>query len=116
MKAIAAETGICHFRVGEPCSLSQFLWRLNFAPLEIQPDLPKWFEYGCVYVDGRRQCEDMTLAEGQIVRVHTRPKSYARPSVSLKTLLVEDNADFLVFDKPAGLPTHPTLDNFVENA
>jgi 23S rRNA pseudouridine1911/1915/1917 synthase len=29
---------------------------------------------------------------------------------------VENNDDFLVLDKPAGLPTHPTLDNYRENA
>ena len=41
---------------------------------------------------------------------------FFRNAFPLRNRLVEDNDEFLILDKPGDLPTHPTLDNYVENA
>ncbi|NJL25772.1 MAG: RluA family pseudouridine synthase [Calothrix sp. SM1_5_4] len=115
MKQIRADTGICHFRIGNPTTLVEFLVALDLPDLELRANhelVAHWLDWGCVYVDGARQRADSPLDPGQIVRLHTRPKRYPADE---GRIVFEDDA-MIVFDKPAGLPTHPTLDNFIENA
>lgn len=117
---IRTETGICHLRAHASGSLSQLLQKADLSPLEISADqerIQDWLSGGSVYVEGQRTLSDIQLEAGQIVRLHTRRKAY--PAAQLenwRARLVEDNGSFIVFDKPAGLPTHATLDNFKENA
>ena len=70
---------------------------------------------GSIYLDGKRLRENIQLKPEQVLRVHTRRKRYWHEA-ELKNRIVEDHDEFLVLDKPGGLPTHPTLDNFRENA
>ena len=98
-------TGILFQRVTEVETLLDILARLNLTPL---------LDRGAVYVDGRRARADQTLAAGQVLRLHTRPKRYIVPDADLVVLL--ETEDLLVIDKPSGLPTHATLDNALENA
>jgi 23S rRNA pseudouridine1911/1915/1917 synthase len=115
MKQIHPETGICFFRAQAPVLLSALLRDADFSPLTVDTSaLDEWFEYGCIYINGKRQREDIELEAEQVVRLHTRRKHYVNQS--LKDLVVIDDPEFLVLDKPAGVPTHPTLDNYVENA
>lgn len=113
MKQISTTTGVCFFRVAESCELRAFLSAADFSPLSV--DLETCFQFGSIYVDGRRQRTDIGLTSGQVVRVHTRPKRYTHPA-GLSSRVVENNEEFLVLDKPANLPTHATLDNCIENA
>lgn len=108
---IRPETGIVHARVAETSRLREFLSRL-----EITGDIDRWVHMGCVYVNGVRVREDAALIPGQIVRLHTRPKSYVANIPNLRARVCFENEELLVVDKPAGLPTHPTLDNYLENA
>lgn len=119
MKQISPETGICFFRVSEPVALSEFLRARDFSPLNIVADasaIAEWFDYGCIYVNGKRQRADIELEREQVVRLHTRRKRYAENIMEIRSRIVFDDSEFLVLDKPAGLPTHPTLDNFRDNA
>lgn len=118
-KQIRADTGICHLRVDRETGLSDFLLQCDLHPLEVRPDtevIREWLHYGSVYVDGTRVREDMRLQPQQIIRLHTRRKSYVARDVRLRDRVVFENEDFVVLDKPAGLPTHATLDNYIENA
>ena len=119
MKQISPLTGICFFKIAEAGSLDHFLQSADYSPLVVQPTaslISEWFDYGCIYVDGKRQRINTRVAADQVVRLHTRHKRYYREASPLGPRIVENNSDFLVLDKPAGLPTHPTLDNFIENA
>jgi 23S rRNA-/tRNA-specific pseudouridylate synthase len=58
-----------------------------------------------------------------MLRVHCRPTRFSSPITSTssssnweKISIVFRNADFLVVNKPSGLPSHATVDNAVENA
>lgn len=119
MRQIDPTTGICFFRVEAPMSLVECLKAVEFTPILLQADaqlIEQWLYFGCVYVDGVRQRQDLSVTPGQLLRVHTRMKRYQGWTMPLSDRLIENNFDFLVLDKPAGMPTHPTLDNYVENA
>lgn len=103
------DTGIRFMKVDADVPLTRFLDHLT--------SVEELIRVGAVYVDGKRQREDLRLAIGQVVRVHTRRKRF--PAAELggwRRRLVHDHPGFVVLDKPSGLPTHATLDNFEENA
>lgn len=72
------------------------------------------FELRAVYIDGKRMAGDQDLTEGRILRVHREPRRYSVPA-DPPSWIVRELADFIVVDKPAGIPVHPTLDNAREN-
>lgn len=116
MKQIHLATGVCHFRVPTAQSLREFLEQADLSELrpEIQGDAADWLYTGAVYVDGQRVREDIPLFPNALIRLHTRRKRYV--TEPLRDRVVFQNDDFVVLDKPPGMPTHATLDNFVENA
>lgn len=116
MKQIRIETGICHFKVQESTLLSTFLNEADLSPLTVKKDIPFWLDHGCVYVDGQRQRSDTLIQPDQTIRLHTNPKSYVRNFTELKNHIVANEKDFLILNKPKGLPSHATLDNYKENA
>jgi 23S rRNA pseudouridine1911/1915/1917 synthase len=119
---IRPHTGICHLRAERRQALTEFLARTDLSALEVTPTpelVLHWLQIGAVYVEGRRRVSDITLEPGQLVRLHTRPKRFTaavRAGGPLRERLALDEDELLVLDKPAGLPTHATLDNRVENA
>lgn len=98
-------------RVERPLRLSECLSvDLGLAEAKIR----ELFELRAVYVDGKRMDGDQDLTEGRILRVHREPRRYPLPADSPSWILREFD-DFVVVDKPAGVPVHPTLDNAFEN-
>jgi hypothetical protein len=64
-----------------------------------------------------RITEDMPVPRGSYVRVHANPKRHLVANAidwSARILAQEDG--LVVLDKPAGVPTVPTVDNLVESA
>lgn len=119
MIQIKSQTGIVHIRAGAELRLRNLLLDTDLSPLSIlvtEELIDEWLHYGSVYADGVRLRADTDLAKDQIVRLHTRRKTYVTRIPLLRESLVFENDDFLVLNKPAGLPTHATLDNYIENA
>ncbi len=74
---------------------------------------------GAVYLNTLRlssQTSDpkMTLESGNRLRIHLEPKRYQCPTDLCQRLIYLDK-EFLVYNKPAGVPVHPTVDNSGEN-
>jgi 23S rRNA pseudouridine1911/1915/1917 synthase len=120
---IKPETGIVHVRVRHAEDAAEdlitFLQSVDLSPLNIavEPNLiNEWLHYGSIYLEGKRLRENCALTPGVILRLHTRRKSYVSTIPILKNRIVFENEDFLVLNKPSGLPTHATLDNCIENA
>ncbi len=121
MKQVREDTGIVHLRVppGANLHVTDFLLAADLSPLPLKPDarlIGEWLRYGSVYVEGKRLRTNETLKPDQILRLHTRRKTYVTEIPKLRERIVFENDDLLVLDKPSGLPTHATLDNFIENA
>lgn len=104
--------GILHLEVTAAGGLREFL--LHHSPSSERVDF--WLHHGCVYVDGVRRREDGPLQPHQIVRLHPNPKSYPWKKEPLRNRIAFDHPEFVALDKPAGLPVHPTLDNYLDNA
>jgi 23S rRNA-/tRNA-specific pseudouridylate synthase len=96
---IAAVRPVLHFSV------------LSSTPLRALVD-EALLRLGAVYVSGRRSTEATIAERGALVRVHVRPRRFRGLS---EPRLIEQTSDYVLVDKPAGLPVHPTCDNAVEN-
>ena len=65
---------------------------------------------GGVRVGGRRAKKSYAVAAGDLVTLETLPGAvdfYAAPDPSLALEVLLENEDFVVVDKPAGVPSHP---------
>lgn len=73
------------------------------------------FYFGAVYQDRRRVSSDRPLTPGQYVRVHLEPRRFPVGKIDWRATVVRHNSEFVVVNKPAGIPVHATIDNQVEN-
>jgi hypothetical protein len=66
-------------------------------------------DFGAVYLDGQRASSaDESVLRGAYLRVHLEPKEVSMPRA---IAIVHENDDFVVCNKPAGVPVHGTIDN-----
>ena len=103
---------IVHFVAKEPISLTECLVRhFGVTPEEAK----RLLDFGAVYQDRQRVSDDRRLAPGQYIRVHLNPKRFPVEAVDWKATIVHRGKDFLVVNKPAGIPVHANVDNQAEN-
>jgi 23S rRNA pseudouridine1911/1915/1917 synthase len=106
-----------HILANQTASLSSLL----AASLSLSADETKkllWL--GAIYCDkSRMKCsenqQDPVIEQGSYLRVHMQPKRFRLHPEKLRERIVDETENFLVINKPAGLPVHPTLDNQQEN-
>jgi len=70
---------------------------------------------GAVYIDNKRQLQNTFISENKLFRVHTKPRRY-NCKYDWNSLVVYENIDFIVINKPSGIPSHPSVDNTIENS
>ena len=70
----------------------------------------------------QRIFEDITLYPGDYLRVYPNPKRYLQNLTSIGNTdnfvaikILEDNENYMIVNKPPGLPVHPTVDNYYQN-
>lgn len=72
-------------------------------------------ELGSVYVNSERSLNPgRQLLNNDLVRIHSEPRRFKKPT-HLLDFVTAENSDVLTVFKPAGLPTGPTVDNLREN-
>ncbi len=69
---------------------------------------------GAVYTNFKRTTTDIDVFPQTVLRVHQNPLRFDIKH-DWKARLIHEASDFIVVNKPQGLPTHATLDNSVEN-
>tara|TARA_B110001454_G_scaffold219194_1_gene251287 strand:- start:43147 stop:44097 length:951 start_codon:yes stop_codon:yes gene_type:complete len=77
--------------------------------------LKQLLKIGAVYLDQKRMTGDFEMDANNVVRFHLLPRRYDPNLLDVRRDIIFQNEDFLVVNKPALLPVHPTLDNTVEN-
>lgn len=86
---------------------------------QVQPftheDAMRLLEFGASYLNFERMLADANVKSGDYLRVHHPPKRYTINDIDWQSRVVFENSDFLILNKPAGIPTHATLDNYSEN-
>jgi len=70
---------------------------------------------GAIYHDRKRLFGDRELGVGAYLRLHLRPKRFAVQTIDWQKIILSDQNEFMVVNKPLGIPVHATLDNAVEN-
>ena len=71
--------------------------------------------FGALYQNKKRILEDKPLAAGEYLRVHLKPKRFAVGEVDWKARVAFEHEEFIIVDKPPGIPTIASVDNRIEN-
>lgn len=81
-----------------------------------QSQLVDLFQLGSIYINNQR-CLDpnQTVHYGHQMRVHTKPRRYY-VNYDWKSRIVFEHEDFVILNKPSGIPSHPSVDNIIENS
>lgn len=71
--------------------------------------------FGAVYFNRRRIAQDAEMKNGDWLRVHPNPRRFPGALWDWPSRIIYEDGDFLILDKPAGVPVHATCDNRREN-
>jgi len=110
--ALIPSNRIFHHVTAKPTSLKKILTEHFKISNERSSEL---ITLGAIYSNKRRLFEDRDLAQGTYLRLHLHPKRFPAVGVDWGSSLIKETADFIVINKPAGIPTHATVDNAIEN-
>jgi 23S rRNA pseudouridine1911/1915/1917 synthase len=100
------------WQVAQPGPLSREIAEKIGAPVERVLEL---IELGAVYWNRDRVEADFLLHAGDYVRVHPAPRRFPVSEVDWRARLIHETDEYVVVNKPPGIPVHPTCDNRVEN-
>ena len=103
---------IAHHVSGETTTIAECL-RKHFK-LE-PPQIDELFGLGAIYLNKDRVMADAPLAKGAYLRLHLQPKRFPITGIDWKSIIVAEERDFLIINKPAGVPVHASLDNLLDN-
>ncbi|WP_413291051.1 RluA family pseudouridine synthase [Bdellovibrio sp. HCB337] len=106
------EYGVKHILSPKSGSLKEILVSELNLSAELLEDL---LQLGSIYFEGQRQLSDKNIAEGDYIRVHTKPRRFPHNNYQWKERIIFEDENFIVVNKPAGLPVHPSVDNCREN-
>jgi len=103
-----------HYKAENKIKVFDFLKSKTHLPEDEISDL---IHFGCLYLNGTRwfPTRDDFLLPNQIIRFHLHPKRYSSEQLK-KIRVIQENHNFIAIYKPAGVPSHETLDNCIENA
>ncbi len=101
-----------HHQTTKPGRLSEIIQEIfQLTLLEFK----KLLFLGSIYVNNERQSKDKIISEGSAIRLHTNPQRYDC-NLDWSSRIVFENDFCLVLNKPSGVPSHPMIDNALENA
>lgn len=106
---------VIHLLADKNTTLSELLSQSSDTS---QLNADELIKMGAIYLNKERcplNSQVIQLAQGDYVRVHSRPKRFPVPSYSAAEVIFAETDDFFVVNKPWGIPVHPTLDNAIEN-
>ena len=107
------EYGVKHFLAHEESFAQNLIEKVLNLNAESVEDL---FQLGAVYINNQRWIEkDFRCMWGDHIRVHTKPRRYDVSWLWAERIVFQNN-DFVVLNKPSGLPSHPSVDNQIENS
>lgn len=108
----SAQDRIGHYLATEESTLLECLVR-HFGLTTEEGE--RLVSFGAVYQDRRRVTADRDLSLGQYIRVHFDPKRFPVGGIDWLKTIVHHDEEFVVANKPSGIPVHPTVDNEREN-
>lgn len=113
MEWVAKNEHIKHVIVEKNARLSALLMEL----FQLSEEKAKFLIHlGSIYLDKKRVRDDVLVLPRQYLRAHLYPRRWPAETIDWRKTIVDETADFLVIDKPAGIPVPSSVDNFLENA
>lgn len=106
------EYGVKHFNSPKSGDLSEIISEVLTLPTDETSFL---IQLGSVYVSGKRAQLHDQVSEKMQIRVHTKPRRY-NVDHDWKSRIVFEHQDFIVLNKPNNIPSHPSVDNQIENS
>ncbi|HEY8269451.1 MAG TPA: RluA family pseudouridine synthase [Pseudobdellovibrionaceae bacterium] len=70
---------------------------------------------GSLYLEGQRLHENCLIVEGAYIRIHSKPRRFPTNDYNWSERILFQDENFVVVNKPAGLPMHASVDNCLEN-
>lgn len=109
----AEQMGVRHFLVDKTIGFRDFaLMKMDV----FENSLDFLLDLGSLYLNEERVIEvPEELKTGDYLRIHQRPRRFNTNLLKPDSAIVFNCNDFLVVNKPSGLPVHPTVDNRKEN-
>lgn len=89
--------------------------------LQLNPTRTEFLlNFGAIYLNESRLNPDspevaVDIEKGTYLRVHQNPRRFPVEVFNAQEIIVTENEDLIVVNKPSGLPVHPTVDNTQEN-
>jgi 23S rRNA pseudouridine1911/1915/1917 synthase len=103
---------IKHFVAGEATTVGGCLEKHFRLESERVSEL---ISLGAIYLDKKRVLKDQPLRKGDYLRIHLEPKRFPMGGIHWSSVIVREEREFLVVNKPAGIPVHATVDNNLDN-
>jgi 23S rRNA pseudouridine1911/1915/1917 synthase len=70
---------------------------------------------GAIYLNNRRVLNDQQVLIKDYLRVHTKPRRFNFANFNWSKVILFENEDCVIINKPTGIPCHPSVDNQLEN-
>ncbi len=70
---------------------------------------------GSIYLNHSRIQENVSVSNGDYLRVHTKPRRFPKGNVDFTKRIIFENEHFVVVNKVSGIPVHGSVDNIREN-
>lgn len=109
---MSSDDGVRHLKITQTNLLSEIL--LDEFSVKAQ-DFKHFLNLGTIFIDNERQTKDGFVFQNSVLRVHLKPRRFNCNYV-WKSLIVYENDFCLVLNKPSGIPSHPSVDNIMENS
>lgn len=106
------EYGVKHFNSPKSGDLGEIISEVLTLPTD---EVNFLIQLGSVYVSGKRAQNNDQVTENTQIRVHTKPRRY-NVDYDWKSRIVFEHQDFVVLNKPNNIPSHPSVDNQIENS
>ena len=106
------EYGVKHFNSPKSGALNEIIAEVLELPTQ---EVNFLIQLGSVYVSGKRANAGDQVLDSTHIRVHTKPRRYF-VDYDWKSRIVFDHQDFIVLNKPNNIPSHPSVDNQIENS
>lgn len=101
-----------HILAETPGALTEILEK----QLSLKPDFTlKLLRLGSIWANYERRRENIPIEPGWYIRVHQQPRRFPTQEIDWRSTIVFEDEDMLVINKPAGIPVHASVDNYVEN-
>ena len=115
----AQESRMNHLVVTKPSLLSNAILENSLLSAD---EFSYLLSLGAVYVrpfgseaKPARVISDLEVDNGDYIRYHTDPRRFPTDHIDWSKRILYDNDDYVVIEKPAGIPCNPTVDNLHEN-